>query len=64
MKQKHQQKFIIISIVLFILLNAPVLLVFNKSYLVMSMPSLYLYLFLVWGFSILLSYFIIKWFDE
>lgn len=64
MKQKHQQKFIIISIVLFILLNAPVLLVFNKSYLVMSMPSLYSYLFLVWGFSILLSYFIIKWFDE
>ena len=64
MKIRHQQKLVILSIVLFILLNAPVLLLFNSARQWAGIPSVYAYLFAVWAGSCVSSYFIFKKFDE
>ena len=64
MKKRHQQKLVILSIVLFILLNAPILLLFNSSQILIGMPVIYVYLFGVWGASCITSFIIFKKFDE
>ena len=64
MKKKHQQKLIILSVVLFLLFNAPFLLIFNGIHFNFGMPSLYIYIFLIWLVSILVSYSIFHLFDE
>jgi hypothetical protein len=64
MKQKHKQKLVIISIVLFILFNAPILLVFNDYSVSWGFPVIYIYLFAIWIISILAIFSIFKLFDE
>lgn len=57
MKDKNKrQKFTLISILLFLLLSFPILSAANKIAYWFHIPSLYVYLFLVWGFAILLLY--------
>lgn len=64
MKKRHQQKLVILSIALFILFNAPVLLLFNRSQELVGFPIIYVYLFIVWAASSISSFFIFKKFDE
>lgn len=64
MKHRDKQKLVILSIVLFIMFNAPVLLLFNKNTEIMGLPLIYVYIFCVWLLSSITSYFIIKKFDE
>ncbi|MFN3968061.1 hypothetical protein [Flavobacterium sp.] len=64
MKQRHQQKLIIITMVLLIGLNLPILLLFDSAECVMGFPVIYIYIFSVWLFSILLSFIIIKRYHE
>ncbi|NRS92081.1 hypothetical protein HNQ03_001148 [Chryseobacterium sp. 16F] len=64
MKKRHQQKLVILSIALFILFNAPILLLFNSSQKAFGFPLIYAYLFIVWGSSSLMSFIIFKKFDE
>jgi hypothetical protein len=64
MKQRHQQKLVIISMVLLIGLNLPILLLFDSAECFMGFPVIYIYIFSVWLFSILLSFIIIKRYHE
>ncbi|WP_295337520.1 hypothetical protein [Flavobacterium sp.] len=64
MKQRHQQKLVIISLVLLIALNLPIVLLFDSAESFMGFPVIYIYIFLVWLFSTLLSLLIIKRYHE
>lgn len=64
MKKRHKQKLAILSIILFVMFNAPVLLLFNNSSKIMGLPMIYTYIFLVWFASSVASFLIFKKFDE
>ncbi|KIA90567.1 hypothetical protein OA86_01405 [Kaistella jeonii] len=64
MKKRHQQKLVILSISLFVLFNAPVLLLFNSADHFMGFPIIYGYIFIVWTLSVLSSFIIFKKFHE
>lgn len=64
MKQRNKQKLVILSIVLFALFNAPVLLLFNKNKEIFGLPMIYVYIFGLWFFSVVASFIIFKKFDE
>jgi membrane protein YdbS with pleckstrin-like domain len=64
MKQRHQQKLVIISLVLLIALNLPILLLFDSADSLLGFPVIYIYIFSVWLFSTLLSLLIIKRYHE
>ena len=64
MKQRHKQKLLILSAVLLVLFNAPVLLLFNSAESRFGMPLIYGYIFTVWLLSSVFSFLIFKKFDE
>ncbi len=64
MKKRHKQKLVILSAAVFVLLNAPVLLLFNDAENSLGFPRIYVYIFSVWLCSSLLSFVIIKKFNE
>jgi hypothetical protein len=64
MKQRHQQKLVIISLVLLIALNLPIVLLFDNADSLLGFPVIYIYIFSVWLFSVLLSLLIIKRYHE
>lgn len=64
MKKRHQQKLIVLSILLLCLFNVPILLIFNNSTTFIGFPVLYFYIFFVWIASIVVSYFILKKYYE
>jgi membrane protein YdbS with pleckstrin-like domain len=64
MKQRHQQKLVIISLVLLIALNLPIVLLFDNADSLLGFPVIYIYIFSVWLFSALLSLLIIKRYHE
>ena len=64
MKQRHQQKLIVISMILLIGLNMPIVLLFDNADSFMGFPIIYIYLFSIWLFSALLSLIIIKRYHE
>ncbi len=64
MKKRHQQKLVVLSLVLFILLNAPILLLFNQVKEIFGLPLLFVYLFSIWLLSSLASFLLFKKFDE
>ena len=64
MKKRHKQKLVILSIILFVMFNAPVLLLFNSTQQIWGLPMLYLYIFMVWLASSVASFLIFRKFDE
>lgn len=64
MKKRHKQKLVILSIILFVMFNAPVLLLFNSTQLIWGLPMIYLYIFMVWLASSVASFLIFRKFDE
>lgn len=64
MKKRHQQKLVVLSIALFVMLNAPILLLFNSSEPVFGFPLVYIYNFTVWFLSSVASFLVFKKFDE
>lgn len=64
MKKRHEQKFILIAFLLFILLNMPLLLLFDSHQNMFGLPAIYVYVFCIWLSSIVITYFLIKKFDE
>ena len=64
MKQRHQQKLVIISMILLLGLNIPIVLLFDSSGSLMGFPIIYIYIFSVWLFSVLLSFIILKRYHE
>jgi hypothetical protein len=64
MKKRHQQKLVVVSMALLIGLNVPIVLLFDSSQSLLGFPIIYMYIFSVWSFSVLLTFFIIKRYDE
>jgi len=64
MKKRHEQKLIILSLLLLLCFNLPLLLIFDSSASLMGIPVIYTFFFSVWLFSILASVLIIRKYDE
>lgn len=64
MKKRHQQKLVILSFLLLVLFNVPILFLFNSSESILGLPAIYAYIFIVWLGSSIASYFVFKKFDE
>jgi len=64
MKERHEQKLIILSLVLFIALNLPIVLLFDSADFFIGLPVSYFYYFFIWIFSVLISFIVIKRYDE
>lgn len=64
MKKRHQQKLVIVSMILLVGLNMPIVLLFDSAENVLGFPVIYIYFFSIWLFSILLSFTIVKRYNE
>ncbi|MDM1553496.1 hypothetical protein PYS58_00440 [Chryseobacterium indologenes] len=64
MKKRHEQKLIILSIGLMIAFSIPISLLFNSEKEVLGYPMFLIYLFAVWMTSILISFVIVKKYNE
>lgn len=64
MKKRHEQKLIILSIGLMIAFSIPVSLLFNSDRKVLGYPMILIYMFVVWMISIIISFVIVRRYDE
>ncbi|MFP3596805.1 hypothetical protein [Chryseobacterium sp. SIMBA_029] len=64
MKKRHEQKLIILSIGLMIAFSIPISLLFNSEKDVFSYPTILMYIFGIWMISIIVSFVIVKRYDE
>lgn len=64
MKKRHEQKLIILSIGLLMAFSIPISLLFNSDREIFGYPMILIYIFAVWMISIVISFVIIKKFDE
>lgn len=64
MKKRHQQKLVVMGIVLFFLWNVPFVTIFDGDFDILGFPALYIFIFMGWGISIVVSYIILKKFYE
>ncbi|MBG6187127.1 hypothetical protein [Flavobacterium sp. CAN_S2] len=64
MKKRHEQKLVILSMLMLLALNVPLLLLFDSSQPLFGFPIIYIYIFSAWLFSIAISYLIIKRYYE
>ncbi|WP_312287401.1 hypothetical protein [Chryseobacterium gleum] len=64
MKKRHEQKLIILSIGLMIAFSIPVSLLFNSDREVLGYPMILIYMFVVWMISIIISFVIVRRYDE
>ncbi len=64
MKKRHEQKLIILSVGLLIAFSIPVSLLFNSEKEIFGYPMILVYLFAVWMISIIISFVIVKKYDE
>nr|WP_298265895.1 hypothetical protein [uncultured Lutibacter sp.] len=64
MKKRHQQKLIVLTVLLVCLFNIPILLIFNSGATILGFPLIYFYIFMVWIISIIISYSILKKYYE
>ncbi|AZA76095.1 hypothetical protein EG347_00400 [Chryseobacterium sp. G0186] len=64
MKKRHEQKLVILSIGLMLAFSIPISLLFNSDREVLGYPMILIYLFAVWMISIVISFVIVKKYDE
>jgi len=64
MKKRHQQKLVIVSMVLLVCLNMPIILLFDSSKSILGFPSSYVFIFSAWLLSILISLVIMIRYNE
>lgn len=64
MKKRHQQKLVIISIVVLICLNMPIVLLFDSAKNIFGFPSSYVFIFSTWLASILVTLYIMIRYHE
>mgnify|MGYP000099419717 CR=1 FL=1 len=64
MKKRHQQKLVILSLGLIILLNVPFVNVFNLSHSVLGFPLFYFFVFTLWAITSCITYFILKKYSD
>lgn len=64
MKKRHQQKLAVLSLLLLLVLNLPIVLLFDSAENLMGFPVIYIYIFSVWSFSILISWIVVQRYYE
>lgn len=64
MKKRHQQKLVVLSLLLLLVLNLPILLLFDSAENILGMPVIYIYIFSVWLFSVLMSWIVVRRYYE
>ncbi len=64
MKKRHQHKLLIISVLLLIGFNMPIVLLFDSSQSIYGIPAIYIYFFSITLFSILISLLIVNRYNE
>ncbi|MCW3162791.1 hypothetical protein [Chryseobacterium oryctis] len=64
MKKRHEQKLIILSIGLLLAFSIPISLLFNDEKEIFGYPMILIYIFAVWMVSIIISFAIVKKYDE
>ncbi|WP_333809868.1 hypothetical protein [Flavobacterium sp.] len=64
MKKRHQQKLVVLSLLLLLVLNLPIVLLFDSADNVMGFPVVYIYIFSVWLFSVLMSWIVVQRYYE
>lgn len=64
MKKRHQQKLIVLTILLLSLFNIPIILLFDAEVAVFGFPLIYFYIFCIWILAIIISNIILKRFYE
>ena len=64
MKKRHQQKLVVISVLLLLVLNLPIVLLFDSADSVLGFPVIYIYIFAVWLFSVLMSFIVVQRYYE
>lgn len=60
MKKRHRQKLVVVALATAVMLNIPLLLMFNKEGDIFGIPFLFAGIFLIWIASIIFSFIIIK----
>ncbi|TDR25678.1 hypothetical protein [Flavobacterium cheniae] len=64
MKKRHQQKLVVLSLLLLLVLNLPIVLLFDSADNVLGLPVIYIYIFSVWLFSVLMSWIVVQRYYE
>ena len=64
MKKRHQQKLVVLSLLLILVLNLPILLLFDNADNLFGVPVIYIYIFSVWLFSVLMSWIVVQRYYE
>ncbi|WP_034670368.1 hypothetical protein [Chryseobacterium populi] len=64
MKKRHEQKLVILSIGLMIAFSIPISLLFNSEKEISGYPMILIYLFFIWMVSIIISFVIVKKYNE
>ena len=64
MKKRHQQKLVVLSVLLLLVLNLPIVLLFDSADNVLGFPVIYIYIFSVWLFSVLMSWIVVQRYYE
>ena len=64
MKKRHQQKLVVLSFLLLLVLNLPIVLLFDSAENVLGFPVIYIYIFSVWLFSVLMSWIVVQRYYE
>ena len=64
MKKRHQQKLVVLSLLLLLVLNLPIVLLFDSADDVLGFPVIYIYIFSVWLFSVLMFWIVVQRYYE
>lgn len=64
MKKRHEQKLVILAVMLLLAFNMPLLLLFDSADPLLGIPVIYIYIFSVWLLSIIVSLFVVKKYYE
>ena len=64
MKKRHQQKLVVLSVLLLLVLNLPIVLLFDSADDILGFPVIYIYIFSVWLFSVLMSWIVVQRYYE
>lgn len=64
MKKRHEQKLVILSLVLFLLFNVPLMLIYNLEGAICGIPVFYLSMFSIWLFGVVTSMIILNKYYE
>ncbi|WP_026725862.1 hypothetical protein [Flavobacterium sasangense] len=64
MKKRHQQKLVVLSLLLLLVLNLPIVLLFDSADNILGFPVIYIYIFSIWLFSVLMSWIVVQRYYE